>query len=563
MLTPRRFRVLAPRAARALLSTACLLAALGLGACDAAIETAHEAQRDADEAARLAASAGKPRATDKLLDRVKSGDVDALRNQVKAPDARGLRSELVAGLTEPTKDKDLTAALEELTIKDLEKANAAMTRALGFKPGPALESAFHTEAGNIAMQLSAARFQAVQGKLQDLARGASALQLLSETAIGLGAEAASLTANAKAPAQADVDKARGTLDERAKAAAAAGAEVARIEKEIADRQAQARTIYAATDAAFQAADAQKGQAAIDAANKATADRKRAEALTEEAANLEPALVQARRAQTLAQIQQKDAEAHLAAAQAAFDAAAATAKQMQDRAAALRQAAAKILNDPDGIAAQYKALAALADDIDKSLASAAKAADDARGAFGRASTSYSAAMNDLKKLIADLTLDNKDILVRISNDTRPRALLSWNQSAALDQAGRIQLAGFTAARIMEGVVRQAQLSYQAAAVPADAAVKAPATTATYRKAAADAFTAAVAAADAGVGMSGPDLEKIKWIGFSLKAISQLGLARTADGPPAATALADAQKTATDAVTRNPDLRTQMQRLTLVK
>src|SRR5207248_2135468 len=140
-----------------------------------------------------------------------------------------------------------------------------------------------------------------------------------------------------------------------------------IEKQIADKQAQARDIYAKTDQAFLAADKIKGKDAIAAGNKAMQDRAEGDKLTQEAALLEPALITARSELATALIREQDANARVKTTQAVLDNANSLAQDNSKRRDMLSTRAKQLVADTNnGLMGHYKKLADLSAQIDADL-----------------------------------------------------------------------------------------------------------------------------------------------------------------------------------------------------
>jgi hypothetical protein len=508
--------------------------------------SAQQAQRDADQAARIAASAGKPRGTEKLLDAVASTPPTA----IDTLDAEAKKGKSTGWIESQDAEKDLTKAsqmISQAVKADLEKS---------------VSSSIQAEAGAINLALAAERFKSVETKVEEIARRATQLQALAQLAVDLGSEGQAIAANVKPATSEAVDKAKAAIDTTKAAVTKAQAEVTRIEGEIKTRQDQAKEIYSRTEASFQAADNLKGKEAIDATNKSIEERKQGDALMAEAGNLEPQLAQARTDLAIAQVQAKDAEREVAAAQSAYDASNAWVKQNADRTASLQANAKKIMTDPKGAAEQFNELIKLVNELEPEIDSAASAAATAQSAYSKATNDYKAAMAALNAKTTDRGLESSDPAVKVSRDVRGTALLNWGQSAAAQQEGRIHAAGYNAATIAATLNNLMGKAYQAAGVPAAQVTLPPSNV--HQKKASDAFNAAVAAAQAGNGLASEENNRIKWIGYGLEALANQGLALV-DPTNAKTAMSNA-KAAADKATAiqgaadhgNPDLIPQLRR-----
>jgi predicted nucleic acid-binding Zn-ribbon protein len=514
-------------------------AVLGLFGCDKAIETARKAKHDSNVSARLAASAGEPRATDALFDLV-SGQADA----------KGLDTKV---------KEDWNKYIEQRSAEeDLAAADKRVRDALSADLSAPVKSTLEAQSGQIALQLSTTQLVSLQSRLSDLVQQSLNLQKLAQVAINLGAEADAIAKLTTPPGSAEVDKAKAELDQNKSKAAAAQAEVDRIEKDIADKQAQARQIYTQTDAAFAAADRLKGKEAIDAGNKAMEDRKQADNLVAEAGKLDPQLSKAKSDLATAQIMQKDAESKLTNATRALESGTAWAKSNADRITSLREQAKKIINDPNGVAERYKKLNDLAATFDQDVQKAGNAASQAQTSFGQAITDLNRANNEIRTKATELALERSDPLMKISGDVRPQALLIWSQAAAAEHLGRINTVGFIGANVLSTISSQVATAYKAGGLTADA--KPALLPETYRKAANDAFDQATKIAKSGTDLTSPngqDIDHLKWIGYGLQAIAQQGISIVSENPkPARDAAAAA---AALAIKGNPAVGPDMRNL----
>jgi hypothetical protein len=523
-----------------MLAAACIVATLGLTACDAAVETAREAQRDADQAARIAGSAGQPRASDALIEKVAEtplSERDTLDKQI------GTGGNYIT---------------QESAEKDLLKASEKIRAALGSNLADNVKASLQAEAAHIALQLAAQRFANLQGRVDEIARQTMGLQQSGQLAVELGSEAAAISASVKAPTTEEVDKAKAALSQAQAALTRAQEEVTRLEREAAAKQEQARAIYARTQAAFQQADTLKGKEAIDAANKSIEESKQGDALMAEAGNLEPQLAAARTALAIAQVQQKDADRQVATATAAYEAGNAWVKQNTDRISALQDAAKKIVSGEKVVAAQYTEIATEVKELEPLIKEAFDSAEQARNLYGKAGVAHNGVMAGLSTWASDQQLAADDPLVRISRDARASALLNWGQESAAEQAGRIQAAGYHVATLVGGVKAVVDKAHQAAGMAAPPAA-AMTGRADYQQAATAAFKAGLEAGKAGTDRTGVDVDRIKWIGWALQALANQGLALMAEGGQAKD-YADAAKAAATSATAtreatqhgNPDL-----------
>jgi hypothetical protein len=528
---------------RVMLSAACLSA--GVTLCGCGFRTAEqEAQAKANEAARLTASAGQPRATEQLVEEVSGTSIENLKDLEKRIEAESKSgaSGWSKYITQGSADKDLMAAsamLASINKSDLD---------------PSVASAIEAQSGYTLLELSIARLKTARMEMAQLIDQALILEDLAQQAVDLGASADALSKVQKPDVANNVDKAKQTLaDANATLEKAKQAEAA-LKKDLDDKTTAARKIYADTEAAFLAADNLKGQQAIDAANKAIEARKEAEKITAEAANMEPQLFQASAAVQAAEAAQKSAEIQLTNATNAVAAAADWAKQHEARIANLREQAKTIVSsDHDGVAARYKALAELEAKVNEHIEAALKAAKDAEGSFRNAATQLTTANGKLSAYVSDAQLDAKDPLNVISKDKRPAVIMLWTLAAAADQTGRVNCAGMSLGNLMNTVTEQVARAHKSAGLSPDTSIKIAANPDSYKKDAADAFSRAQTLAGQGNTTAIGDADRIKWIGLALDAIAQQGAAIASGG-----SLDAAKAAAARAAAANPDLKGTLER-----
>jgi len=521
---------------RQALAAACVAAGMLLAGCDSSSSTS-TAQNATDDAAGRAVSAGEPRATDKLMDAA-SGDLKALQNTLESKVKSG--STISDYVVQNGADKDLDAA-----IKQLQGAITTDTPS-------ALKAGLLTQLGSIQLNLAEYRQGVLQADIIEINQQAAQLQTLAQAAANLYAQADVLEKGALAPDSTEADKARTAVADRQKALADAQAKAAALQDQIGQKEAAARQIYTDTDAAFTAADTKKGQTAITAGNKAMDDRKQADTLMAEAGNLGPQFARAQADLTLAQVALNDAQQKSQLAQAAYDQAKAASSQTATRVTALRGAAAKIVGDaanPDSLTSRYKAFLDLAGKLDIEVRNAVAPADAASSSFKSAYDAHNTYFNETLKKADDTSLKPDDPLRKALKDDRLGVILSWSQSAAQQQAGRSLLAGAQASDTITDVSALAG----AAKVTIDPKVSLNGTQ--CREDAAKRFLSAATIAKTADGKAAPansDLDRIKWIGFSLEASANHGAYLA--GNAAALDLAKAAKAT--AVGRNPTLAAQL-------
>jgi len=495
-----------------------------LTGCDSASENNRAALRAADEASRRTASAGTPHATDALMEQV-----------AKAPNIDDLKRTLESRAKSNDKLADVLVQHDEAT--DLRDAVKKLQDGINLDPTPVIKSGLEAQLGATLLALSEAQAQGLHEDVAAVIRQSLAVQSLAQSAVDLLNRANVLDKAATASSADTLNKAKDAVAKGQAAVAAAQAKVTALQSDIAGKESQAQKIYTDTDAAFQAAESQKGNTGIAAGRKAMDDRKAAEELTAEAARQAPMLAQAQVDLAMRQIELSNAQKDQTFAQAALEQGNATAQQAKSQAQSLRDAAAKLVADKDGVKDQLEALVATAAKLDKEVKDAAGSADLAAGSYIMAMSDYRKFQSELRDKIEPLNLDTSDPLQKIAKDERASALLMWSQSAANQQSGRVKLAAADALGAADIAAR--------VAVQAKAAAKTDIPDAkAYRTQATETFTKAVQSAGFGTGI---DVDKMKWIGKSLEATANYGLYLSTNSPRALDAALQARN---DAATRNP-------------
>ena len=170
----------------------------------------------------------------------------------------------------------------------------------------------------------------------------------------------------------------------------------------------------------------KGTASIDSAKKAMEDRKQADQLSEEAANLQPPLDEALAKLMAAKIQQADAQSQLTSATSGNQQGELRVKNANQQATTLHDQAKQLLAGDTGLDARYKAFTDLADSIKNDISKASAASN-------AAATSYAAAAQSQGKFISsigELNLDPSDPLMKAkANQNHLKNVLSLGQVAA--------------------------------------------------------------------------------------------------------------------------------------
>jgi hypothetical protein len=529
---------------------ACFAAGLGLMGCDSSVESVKTARENSAMAARMAASAGKPRATDKLYEKVESTPLS---------ETQGIAGQIQSAYGQYIE--------QQPAEKDLQKALSTLAPSLSAEfENASLKSVLHAQAGSTNLALAGSRLQQLHKKLADLISQVAVLSDLTQSAVDLGAQADALASLSKTAASGDLDKATATVAEKQKAADEAAAKVAQLQQQMDDKLKQAADIEQRTEAAFNAADSLKGQEAIDAGKKAIEEQKQASALRADAGALEPQLADAKGALNIAQVQLADAQSRLKTQKGTLEESNTWAKQNTDRIASLREEARQIVTGgtdaKNSIAERYKKIIEAATAFGEDVKAAESAANAAQSAYGTAASELSASLSNLKTIVADKALDSSDSLAKASNEQRGLALLYWSQAIAGDQQGRIQTVGYLAANAVSALAAQMAAAYKSAGLPASSVDKSPLAPDTFQTPAVTAFTSALSVEGRGTGMSSPEMDRLKWLGYGVQAMINQGLSEIADKAQADDARTKAKSAATNAVTRNPEMAGMMERLGLM-
>jgi hypothetical protein len=516
---------------RQVLTAACAATAFFLMGCDDSSVTA--VQNASAQAAGRAISAGEPRATPKLISEVNN---DGLRQMLENRAKTGPIADYVA---QNPADKDLNDAIKQLQD------------ALGLDPKGLARVGLQSQLAATQLQLSDARLAPLRADLMTLNQQAAAIIKLAQSVADLNTQITALE-NTKSDAAPDVSGAQDLVTQKQQALTAAKSKVDDLQKQIAAKEAQARQIYTDTDAAFAAAEAQKGKPAITAATKAMDDRKQAEKLMSDAGILAPELARAQADVDLAQVALNDAQRASTTAQATAERVAKAASEKNGRLQELRDAAAKLVDPPgankdNGLNARVAACVATFAKLDREIRDAAAPAVQSAANFKTAATGYHTYANEVTSKATEAGIDAADPLMKVFKDDRSEALMAWSQSAAQQQAGRIYLSGVQAFDLLGKAVNAATQ----AKIKVDAKFATPAADparAEFAKLADGLFDDAANSAKGGTDRNGTELEKIKWLGYSLAATAYHGAYLAGNSG----ALTNAKASRTKAVEKNAAL-----------
>jgi hypothetical protein len=517
------------------MAAACAAAGM-LAGCDSSADPNHAARNNSAVAARQVAAAGDLKATEQLVERIAGGATTLssgeLKSMTKNPGAENDLKEAAA---------KISGSLQAGTLE------------------PGVKSALEAQLGAAQMELSLARFADLEGDISDLTEKAISLRVVAQGAAELGSQADSVDKGAEQAAasvrtyKAASDKAAEDVKARETAVAEAQQKVKGIQDQMTAKDAQAKKIYTDTDASFKASDSLKGAEAIAAANKSMEDRKAAEKLMEEIGNLEPQLRQAQGELSLAEMALKDAQEMSKAATTAYNNGVEASDKTAQRAKDLRASAAKIVNDPDGVKARLTAFTAAYAKVDDKITAAMAAADQSSASYGLAIKDYNEARSEAKKILDERQItETADPLAKFAKDDRMVAILLWSQSAAAQQGGRVAFAAMKMQEVAGTAMDVAGKALAAAKETGNAKLAEK----PYDGEALKRFTNAadiVGKANLMPAPSGQDLDRIKWIGYSLEASAIGGQYRVAASPAVLTKAKDAKNKAVGA---NPALIAQL-------
>jgi 5-deoxy-D-glucuronate isomerase len=522
-----------------LLWAAVAATSLSLAACDSPVnESSKKAHQASDRAARVTQSAGEMRPKKEFAEQfAKKTDaeqeakikeiVTRIRND--AGNTAGVYKQYFDQKTVAQDLKRATDMLEE-TLKQPEFTN------------PGIKGALQEQLGTTAIQQAHVQMGELEEKLAKLVTMAIDIQSSAAYINGLGIEAD--VQEKRAAGLAGQEKSGVNVDE-AKAAAAKGQEVVTdLEKQIADLTAKRDKIYADTDAAMQQAEQLNGTAAIEQSKKAVEQRKQAEDLNADIANLQPTLARAKADLVTLQLQQQEAEARQAAATASAKESADAAEMATNRAAALRKQAKDLIEGEHGLAAQVKEFNALANDAEKDLEQAAKSATMANAAFSSAVSQLDAERTKLRAM----NLEPGNSLTKIVEAPEAKAILLLNQATAKEELARANLMGQSSESLQGLVSQSVAVANKAAKLSAETPTTAVSTK-KYAETAATNFADAARLADQARGGSGTGGGAIRWLALTLKSVALHGEATATNNPQT---LKEAQAAAAAAREENPFL-----------
>jgi exonuclease SbcC len=524
----------ASKVVAAALTAACVAA--GLGGCNDTTLGGKSALKQAEEAGRVARSAGDLRPKESFLDDIRS----------KSQEQQKAAAEQAASDASKSPTAWQTYFDRKSPLEDLKAAVAELNSAASADLPPSIKSAISEQLGTVTGQQAAQQMLAVQDKVLTLSRMAVALQDQASYVMALAGQAdvqeqrskvqAADTAAVQsevAAAKANVDKAQATVDD--------------LTKQIADRKAKAAEIYSQTEAAYQAGEQQTGNAAVEAGHKTMEARKQGDALTEEATKLGLQLSEAQSALTMAKIQQTEAESKLKVLESGIASEQKEAQGATGLATTLRTQAKALVDAEAGLKQQQKEFDAKASEIEKDLKEVLTATKAADSAFANAITSW----NDAQAKLAALPSREDSPLGTLAHDARTKSLLQLEQAAAKTQAGQANLMAADVAAMRTAA--ETALSMASDALAGKPRTTPPATgpgnaSATYAAAASKEFKAADTLAEQAKNAARA-VPPAQWLALSIQSAARWGQGLADNSQEEKTA---AQKLAREAMDLNPYL-----------
>lgn len=495
---------------------ASIAAALSLAGCNRSGpgEASENASVASDRAARVTASAGEPRLKPDFAAQLKGKDPSEIE-QTRQSVASAIKNdkENQHGVWKQYLDQKSVAADLDTAAEILKKSadSSEFTE-------PAMKSSVQAQLG--ATQLATARLHLsdAQQKLLELTEQVTQLQSTALYVNLLGAQAGAHETLAKGDQPADLSKLQSTLDQRKSAADQAQKAVDDIQNQMKDKQQQASKIYSDTDAAFAASEGMKGTASIDAARKAMDDRKQADELSEQAANLQPSLDEAMAKLQMAKIQEADAQSQLTSATSGNKQSDMRVQNANQQAKNLHDQAKELLGGDNGLDAKYKAFTELADSIKGDITKAASASSAAAQSYASAAQSEGKFISKL----SDLNLPSDDPLMKgKANQNHLKAVLTLGQVAAKDEAGRTNLIAYIVGQLRSTAAKAMSQAYAAAGTPKDTGAEAAdRDTDTAKTEALSNFDSAATTADS-IATVAPEGSPEKWLAYTLKAVALHG------------------------------------------
>lgn len=518
----------------AALTAACVAA--GLGGCGDTSLGGKSALKQADEAGRIARSAGDLRPKESFLDQMRN----------KTPDEQKAAADQAAVDAAKGPNAWQTYFDRKSPLEDLKAAVAELNSAASADLPASIKAAISEQLGTVSGQQASEQMLAVQNKVLKLSRMAVALQAQASYVMALAGQAdvqelrskvqAADTAAAQAEvatAKANTDKAQATVDD--------------LTKQIADRRARAGEIDSQTEAAYQAGEQQTGNAAVEAGRKAMEARKEGDKLTEEATKLGLQLTEAQSALTLAKIQQTEAETKLKVLQSGIASEQTQAQGATGLATTLRDRARKLVEAEAGLQQQQKEFESLAAEIEKDLKDVLTTTKASDTAFANAITAWTDAQGKLGAIPGQ----DDTALGTLAHDTRTKSLLQLEQAASKTQTGQANLMAAEVAAMRTAATTALSMASDALAGKPRTTPPAtgPGNAATdFAAAASKEFKAADTLAEQAKNAS-KSVPPVQWLGLSIQSAARWGQGLADKNPEEKAA---GQKVAREAMDLNPYL-----------
>lgn len=529
---------------RAILAAGVALGFSLLAACGESenVQASKEAVKNSDLAARTSGSAGEYRATPEFMKRRLPVDQDALKTKQQ------VTAETNKILTEAKTDDGFKKILDRRTqMEDLKKADDYLAKALApaGKLSPLLKSVVGTQAAENRLLEARLELDQLQKDVRKLTMAADAVaRQLDEVAgmhgaavvletykdtklkpmmVGQGSEVAVHDFIAEA-----AKNTAGHAVEAMKQYDTLVAERDRLVQDKAAKEAQAAELDRKADTQVAASDKLplKTKKDVEQYQKAVAEARdlhdKAAALRQEAANLEPQIGHKNTDIQLAEHTAREAKGTADALKSAADQLTTARTTSTEEAGKLRSAIDALMKgkggktDAPGLTAQLEAFKKLADDIDTRVGKATELARQAQRSFNAAATEQVKANRAI--------LDNKDLadndpLTKVAKMGETEALIRLLEGAAYNAIGESQLCGLVAADLRDLISKESEKILTAAKQSAPAGI-AP-TGKDYRQQATEAFTKAHDCAQAAPRLAPKATSPARWLGDAVAAVSFYG------------------------------------------
>jgi hypothetical protein len=431
---------------RAALLCSAVVGLAGLGGCDDSVsgQATKSALVNTNQAARIAASAGDGRPTDKL-----KADTS---NPMDDASIRAISATVAPSVTDM--DKRLKAANALVTVKsvadDLKLAQALLTGVKGATGMPDRAKALvETQAGYTEIQQSQLMLANMESNLQQMAQISTGLQFsaleVADLAKAIEVRQAARTAGMEkidadlAAAQATLKAAQDAAGEKEQSAKSTADDLENLRKHAAELNSKAL-------ADMQAASKMRGQQSIDAYDAAAKVRGQADEILKTVAGREPELSAQQHDAQLAQVKTHEAEERVKTITATKDAATrfqdATDKEIASLKEQIKQIAS---NEQDGLRKQYDAYVKLQTGLETGAEEALKHTVLARASFDHALAGLSAHASLLSR-----EDPKEELLKKLAEDKDVRALLQIQKAAASFESAEVSILALNALQMQKAM-----------------------------------------------------------------------------------------------------------------